>query len=130
MRTFDSLVDIIFIIDIILRFRTTFIDPVSGDEIGDTFLIARRYLTSANFYIDVLSTIPINNLIDGKGGTAVDMLGLLKLLRIARISAVIMNLNTSQEMKAAYKVMNLVFIMFLYIHVTGCFWFFIVKIEE
>ena len=35
-RTFDSLVDLFFVVDIIIRFRTTYIDPISGEEIMDS----------------------------------------------------------------------------------------------
>ena len=35
-RTFDSLVDLFFVVDIIIRFRTTYIDPTSGEEIMDS----------------------------------------------------------------------------------------------
>ena len=97
-----------FIIDIIFRFRTTYIDPISGEEVMDSYLISMRYLKSYNFYIDVLSTIPFDDLFQGDN-ILLQMLGLLKLLRILRISSVIMNLNTSQEMKAGFKVIYLVF---------------------
>ena len=43
-RTFDSLIDLIFLSDIMLRFRTTYIDPISGEEVIDSFLIAKKYL--------------------------------------------------------------------------------------
>jgi hypothetical protein len=41
-----------------------------------------------------------------------------------------MNLNTSQEIKAALKVMFLVFEMFLYIHGVGCIWNFVSMQQE
>mgnify|MGYP002631818428 CR=1 FL=1 len=41
-----------------------------------------------------------------------------------------MNLNQSQELKAALKVGMLIFYMFLYIHVSGCIWNYTVTIEE
>jgi hypothetical protein len=47
VRTMDSLIDMIFALDIILRFRTTYIDPVSGEEVVDSYLIGIRYLTSS-----------------------------------------------------------------------------------
>lgn len=91
-------------------------------------LISKRYLKSYNFYIDVLSTIPMEDFFGG--GLFLQLFGLLKLLRVFRISSVIMNLNTSQEIKAGLKVIYLIFEMFLYIHVMGCIWYFVVDIEE
>ena len=92
--TLDSLIDVVFFIDIIFRFRTTFIDPISGEEIMDSLLITKRYLFSTNFIIDILSTLPINVFIED-GPILFELLGLLKILRVFRISSVIMNANTS-----------------------------------
>ena len=127
--TLDSLIDVVFFIDIIFRFRTTFIDPISGEEIMDSLLITKRYIFSSNFVQDILSTLPINVFVED-GPIILELLGLLKILRVFRISSVIMNANTSQENKACLKVLQLVFFMFLYIHLMGCFWYFIVRIEE
>jgi len=41
-----------------------------------------------------------------------------------------MNLNTSQETKAAYKVVYLIFTMFMYIHLMACTWYMIVTQSE
>lgn len=122
------MIDLVFTIDILFRFRTTFIDPISGEEVTDSRQIAKKYVTNAQFYIDVLSTVPWDDLFGG--GILMQSFGLLKLMRVTRISSVIMNLNTSQEVKAGLKVIYLVFQMFLYIHVMGCIWYFVVSIEE
>ena len=38
------MIDLIFCLDIIFRFRTTYIDPVSGEEILDNWLIIKHYI--------------------------------------------------------------------------------------
>ena len=58
----DSLIDMIFALDIILRFRTTYIDQVSGEEVTDTYMIGMRYLKSSQFFFDLISTIPFDDL--------------------------------------------------------------------
>ena len=58
------------------------------------------------------------------------LLGILKILRLTRISGVIMNLNTSKENKAACKVAYLIFMMFMYIHIFACLWYSIVASTE
>uniref|UniRef100_A0A7S3CT47 Cyclic nucleotide-binding domain-containing protein n=1 Tax=Strombidium rassoulzadegani TaxID=1082188 RepID=A0A7S3CT47_9SPIT len=128
IKTFDSLVDLVFTVDIILRFRTTYIDPVSGEEVMDSFMIAKKYLSSPNFTVDVLSTVPLDDFFGG--GIILKAFGILKLMRVGRISSVIMNLNVSQEIKAGLKVVYLVFLMLVYIHVMACIWYFVVQIEE
>ena len=45
--TIDSMVDVFFVVDIILRFRTTYIDPISGEEVMDSTMIATKYLKSS-----------------------------------------------------------------------------------
>ena len=61
------MIDLVFILDIILNFRTTYIDLMSGEEILDPFLIAKKYLESKQFYIDVLSSVPLDEM-NGGGG--------------------------------------------------------------
>lgn len=75
--TIDSMVDLFFVVDIIIRFRTTYIDPISGEEVMDSAMIATRYLKSSQFYIDVISTVPLELF-----STNLNVLGLLKILRI------------------------------------------------
>jgi len=128
VKTWDSLVNLVFMIDIILRFRTTYIDPISGEEVMDSFMIANKYLTSPSFLVDVLSTVPLDDFFGG--GIFFELLGILKLIRVARISSVILNLNVSQEIKAGLKVVFLIFLMLVYIHVMACIWYFVVEIQE
>lgn len=61
----DSLIDLIFFTDIILRFRTTYIDQISGEEVDDTYLIGTRYIKSSQFFLDVISTVPLDDLFAG-----------------------------------------------------------------
>lgn len=41
-----------------------------------------------------------------------------------------MNLNTSQETKAAFKVAYLIFTMFMYVHLMACAWYIVVARDE
>ena len=52
----DSVVDVIFLIDIVLNFHTTFVGP-SGEVISDARLIRMNYLKTW-FVIDLLSCLP------------------------------------------------------------------------
>ena len=96
MRTLDSFIVLVYITDILIRFRSTYIDTISGEEIVDSYLISMKYLFSLQFVIDVISTLPLDDLSGGGDARAyLQVLGLLKLLRIWRIGTVIMNLNVS-----------------------------------
>lgn len=57
----DAVIDGFFFIDIAINFRTTIIDPESGDEIWDPRVIAKRYLLGGRFWIDLLSMFPIDH---------------------------------------------------------------------
>lgn len=52
----DSIVDVIFFIDIILNFHTTFVGP-AGEVVSDPKIIRMNYLKSW-FVIDLLSCLP------------------------------------------------------------------------
>ena len=51
-------IDILFFIDIVVCFRTTYIDD-AGVEINDPRLIAKRYI-KGDFFVDFFATIPID----------------------------------------------------------------------
>lgn len=52
----DSVVDVIFLVDIVLNFHTTFVGP-AGEVISDPKLIRMNYLKTW-FVIDLLSCLP------------------------------------------------------------------------
>jgi len=128
-KTVDSLIDLVFWIDIILNFRTSFVDSLTGEEVLDPVLISKKYLSEPRFYIDVLSTIPFGDLTSSHS-PLLQFLGILKIVRLLRISSVIVNLNTSQDTKAAFKVAYLIFTMFMYIRIMGCTWYMVVEGQE
>ena len=67
----DATVDLVFMIDIIFTFRTTYLDPKMGEEVVDPLLIAAEYMSfsldkvfeGGSFYLDLISSLPLNDLI-------------------------------------------------------------------
>ena len=55
---------------------------------------------------------------------------MIKILRIRRISKIIGNLNQTQETKALLKVLNMVFILIVYIHIIACLLWKVFSIEK
>ena len=55
----DALVDFIFLIDIIITFRTTYLDTAKGQEETNTHKIAITYL-KGSFTVDLLSSVPFS----------------------------------------------------------------------
>jgi len=57
----NSIIDVSFLIDIIVVFRTT-ITGEDGEDVYDSKVIAKNYL-AGQFIIDALSTIPFDTLL-------------------------------------------------------------------
>ena len=98
---FNSFVDFLFLLDIIVTFRTTFYDPQTGDEVNSKVKIAKKYLLG-RFWIDLASTIPIDNLAFAFTGTktaGLQVFSTLKLIRVLRLSRIIATLNVQDTVK-------------------------------
>ena len=57
-------IDIIFFVDIILNFRTTYFHRHTGDEVMDPKTIAKHYFFGGKFVIDLLASIPIDLVVE------------------------------------------------------------------
>lgn len=77
----DAMVDFLFLIDIIITFRTTYLDTDMGIEVTDTHKIAIKYLKNS-FAVDFASSVPFSVFVPASLESAVSLLGLLKLLRV------------------------------------------------
>ena len=64
MVILDYFTDFCFTIDIILTFRTTYIDAKTGEEVIEPRKIAFNYLFKGKFAIDFLSTVPFDTISD------------------------------------------------------------------
>ncbi|CAI2377400.1 unnamed protein product [Moneuplotes crassus] len=118
----NALIDFNFLIDIFLTFRTTYYD-VDGEEVFEAKKIAKKYLFG-RFSVDLISTVPLDSL----GNLPVlQTFQLLKLFRLSRISKIIKNLPMKEDIKVMIKVLNLVFMLFIYIHCIACLDFLIVN---
>lgn len=97
----DALVDLTFLIDVIITFRTTYLDTSMGREETDTRKIAITYL-KGSFLVDFASSVPFASFIpDSQPGvqSVFNLLGLLKLLRIQRLAAAVTSSNLPQGTK-------------------------------
>jgi Ion transport protein len=91
-------------------------------------MIAKAYFMHGKFFLDVLSSIPFNSI--ESSSDFLPILGMLKLFRVSRITSVIRNLNIRADTKAFLRMMWLIFFLFLYVHIIGCLWFYIVAADE
>ena len=57
-NSLDSIIDIIFMLEIIVCFNTSYYDKQSRDFVTNRRLIAKRYVLSPWFYIDLFAILP------------------------------------------------------------------------
>ena len=81
----------------------------------------------------MLSTVPFDVLYDGffnqakESANDLQIMSVMKIIRILRLSRLITYLNSAEDIKLSLRLMQTIFLIFLYIHITGCFWYLIVK---
>lgn len=123
---FNSLIDFLFLLDIILTFRTTYVSAQTGIEISDTREIAKNYL-KGRFWIDFFTIFPFSYI---SFLTILRAIGILKISRVLRLGKIIDKLNAEEEFKQTLNLFKLVLNLLLFVHVTGCIWFNIINIEK
>lgn len=134
MKLFNSCFDFIFMIDIAVMFRTSYISSTTGEEEYNLKKIARNYLVTT-FWMDLLACLPMDifSLIFSFNNTALSILNLfdlLKIIRLLRLSRIIMYMNAKDNVKMVLKVINMVFFIVVYIHFQACAFWIIVSSNE
>uniref|UniRef100_A0AAX7T2F0 Potassium voltage-gated channel, subfamily H (eag-related), member 1a n=1 Tax=Astatotilapia calliptera TaxID=8154 RepID=A0AAX7T2F0_ASTCA len=124
----DSIVDVIFLVDIVLNFHTTFVGP-AGEVISDPKLIRMNYLKTW-FVIDLLSCLPYDviNAFENVDEVSAALCGIsslfssLKVVRLLRLGRVARKLDHYIEYGAAVLVL-LVCVFGLAAHWLACIWY-------
>ncbi|NP_001038396.1 potassium voltage-gated channel subfamily H member 1a [Danio rerio] len=118
----DSIVDVIFLVDIVLNFHTTFVGP-AGEVISDPKLIRMNYLKTW-FVIDLLSCLPYDviNAFENVDEGISSLSSSLKVVRLLRLGRVARKLDHYIEYGAAVLVL-LVCVFGLAAHWLACIWY-------
>ncbi|KAL0114410.1 hypothetical protein PUN28_011573 [Cardiocondyla obscurior] len=122
----DSIVDVIFFIDIVLNFHTTFVGA-GGEVVSDPKVIRMNYLKSW-FLIDLLSCLPYDvfNAFDHDEDGIGSLFSALKVVRLLRLGRVVRKLDRYLEYGAAMLILLLCFYM-LVAHWLACIWYVILR---
>ena len=82
----ERTIDVLFIFDVILNFRTVFKKPMTGELVTDPKKIAYHYIFSMNFWIDLVASFPIEIILlfTGESRTETRFIRLLKLTKLFR----------------------------------------------
>lgn len=119
----NTMTDVIFFIDLLINFRTTYLSSRTNEEIFDGKKIAIQYL-KGRFWIDLIATVPIDYIVEpllegDANSTVLQMLGLLKLVRVLRLSRLITFMNLKDDIKMSLKLIKLIFFLVLYLHLIA-----------
>nr|DBA19783.1 TPA: hypothetical protein GDO54_015560 [Pyxicephalus adspersus] len=128
LNVVDLMVDIMFIIDILINFRTTYVNQ-NEEVVSDPAKIAIHYFKGW-FLIDMVAAIPFDLLIFGSGSDeTTTLIGLLKTARLLRLVRVARKLDRYSEYGAAV-LMLLMCIFALIAHWLACIWYAIGNVER
>ena len=122
-------IDIAFLADIFINFRTSYVSNKSGEQIIEARRIFRNYCMG-RFWMDLAATIPfdrIYSLIAQQDEELFNLFGLLKVLRVMRLQSIINNMNIREQLKMTLKIVNFCFLLVLYVHIVACIWYYIVR---
>lgn len=117
--------DFFFAMDIVVNFRTAYLDE-EGKEVTRPRAIAWMYASSGRLVVDVLATFPFEilaNIIGEFMPTGkLKLVKLLKLVRLIRLRRIITYLHTTHSFKVVMRGITILYILFLYVHMSGCLW--------
>ncbi|CAF3870877.1 unnamed protein product [Adineta steineri] len=127
----DVLVDMVFILDILISFRTTFVLKETNEVITSPILIAKHFVIDnwRRFGADILGALPWDILFYGNGShSTMRLANCFKLARLLRLIEFIGNFQNSEYSSAV-----LVFLMLLFAiaaHWLACIFHFIAILER
>lgn len=115
----DNFIDTMFFIDLQIMFFTSYIDKL-GTNIIDSRMIAKNYIKTIRFYMDVLALLGIGFFVNLN--SSFKFFQLLKIFRVFRVGEIVAKSNSSQTTKAAMNLFKIIFYLMMYLHVLACFW--------
>lgn len=133
---FDLFVDLYFLVDIVINFRTAYLD-------NNGVLIIQRKLVTVNYLkgwciVDIISCLPVNyiTMIQSGGNSAkgkevrlfkmLRMLRLAKLLRVARIARLLQRYQEHlRPLMDTFGGFLLCIVIALFSHIVACMWYMI-----
>jgi CRP-like cAMP-binding protein len=111
-----------FVVDIAVTFRSSFMDK-EGNEVVDPRIIAKQYIYSGLFFLDLVASFPFEIISsNGAGSSHLGLLRMLKLVRLLRMRRIIVYLKFNTDFKLALKILFIIFCTFLFVHICACFW--------
>jgi hypothetical protein len=151
MDIVDAIVDILFAVDIVINFLSTYEDPATQIPVIDIKKIASNYITGW-FLIDIIAVFPtqiIEDIVTGdqsQNGHQIKLVRLARLprlyrlIRILRMLKMIRIFRKTQQFKeyissfnisvGMIRMLNVLGLQFFMVHLMACFWFLAATFED
>jgi len=145
MKDFELFVDILFCVDVVLNFRTSYIKD-NGMEEQNWWKVAKNYL-GGFFFIDFVSSVPFDRILENQEGLenlqasktlkagrilkVSRVLKIAKLLRLFRMKKVVERMEDYITIgRNTGKMLRLLVITLVMAHVNACGWSFMSRITD
>ena len=127
----ERVLDVLFALDLVLAFRTTFTHPKTGFEVSNNKTVAINYIVSGRFFVDLMASIPLELLVEAfdpnASSSTLKLFGLLKLVRLLRLGRIIRFMKFKSEFKIGIRLVQLLMFMFMLVHWIACLLYLMVK---
>ena len=127
----DNFIDGLFAFDIVINFRSCYIDPKTDNMVEDPNKITQNYM-QGRFWIDLCASIPfeIFQIFFQEGSEQLKFFGMLKLIRLMRLGRMVSFLKANKSFKLGIILVQLLFILILVIHWIACMWYLTIGLED
>lgn len=99
----ESVVDIVFIIEILVCFNTSYYDQKTNEYVKNRCKIAKDYLRGW-FWVDIVAILPrLFRMVDPESGVMTELLSFLKIARIGRLIKLMRLLKMAKTFKEKEK---------------------------
>ena len=129
----DQIIDLLFMFDILINFRSCYIDSRTDELVEDTKMIAKNYI-KGRFWVDLVASLNfdliIGPFISDDQSALTDLAGMLKLVRLLRLGRMVTYLSKSKSFKLGAMMVQLFFFLILLLHWMACTWFIVAHLED
>ena len=98
----DQIIDLLFMFDILINFRSCYIDSRTDELVEDTKMIAKNYI-KGRFWVDLVASLNfdliIGPFISDDQSALTDLAGMLKLVRLLRLGRMVTYLSKNKSFK-------------------------------
>ena len=130
----DRIIDVLFFVDIIVNFMTTYVHPKTQLDVTEPKRIVKNYIFGGRFFIDLLASIPFdliivaeepdpNVVVEEDGIPLTTITGLLKMVRLLRLGRIISKFRMKSGFKVGFRIFQLLFLLVLLLHWLACLWY-------